>query len=293
MSLHRLEFFVSVAKLRSFTKAAKECHMAQSAMSQQIHLLEKELGVELFYRNSHMVELTAAGRAYYDDARKIVEENALSVAKMRRIAKGEEGTLTFGICGYEEETVLTDLIKQYHKAKPEVQLQFISNNYEKFEEELKMYQYDLMFVWPYDFLNRTETGYKKVLESETGILMSPDHSLARKTTITKEDLSKQTHVIISSLTNTSLYYHYLHFFDQTEFPEHIFKVPNASILRMMIEMNQGISIVPKGMRGLQNKNLLIKDTPDHSHKIEMGIVYLKENRNSCLKSFLEFIDHCS
>ncbi|MDK2964994.1 LysR family transcriptional regulator [Lacrimispora sp.] len=289
MSLYRLKYFVSVAKLKSFTKAARECHIAQSAISQQINLLERELGVELFYRDSHKVELTAAGQVYYEDAKAIIERNALSVEKMRRIARGEKGTLTIGICGYEEESIFIDRIRRFHKAKPDIQLKFLPANYEGYEKGLNSCRYDLIFSWPYDFENHAEIGYRKLMESETGILLSREHYLAERKNITIEELSIQTHILISPLENTRLYDHYLHFFRQADYPEHIIRVQNASVLRMMVEMNQGISVVP--ILGLQlNRELVLKETPVPDHKIETGLIYLKENQNPCLRNFLDYIN---
>ena len=61
MKTSQLEYFVSAAKHRSFTKAAKECYTVQSAVSQQITALENELGFELFHRTGKGLTLTPAG----------------------------------------------------------------------------------------------------------------------------------------------------------------------------------------------------------------------------------------
>jgi DNA-binding transcriptional LysR family regulator len=63
MELRHLRTIAAVARHRSFTKAAEELYLAQSAISQQIRRLEAELGVEVFRRTSRSVELTPAGRA--------------------------------------------------------------------------------------------------------------------------------------------------------------------------------------------------------------------------------------
>ena len=62
MNFKQLEYFVAVAELLSFTKAAKKCFISQTAMTQQIRSLEGKVGVPLFLRDKHHVELTAAGK---------------------------------------------------------------------------------------------------------------------------------------------------------------------------------------------------------------------------------------
>ena len=62
MDIRGLRYFISAAECLNFTQAAKECFITQTAMSQHIANMEKELGFQLFRRNNRRVELTAAGR---------------------------------------------------------------------------------------------------------------------------------------------------------------------------------------------------------------------------------------
>ena len=64
MSFRRIEYFLSVAKHLNFTKAARECYVAQAAISQQIKQFEEELGFKLFDRGGTAVALTPAGEYF-------------------------------------------------------------------------------------------------------------------------------------------------------------------------------------------------------------------------------------
>ena len=68
MELHQLRYFVAVADLKNFTRAAEKCFVAQPSLSQQIINLEKELGRLLFERLGRKVRLTDAGRSLYEQA---------------------------------------------------------------------------------------------------------------------------------------------------------------------------------------------------------------------------------
>ena len=68
MELHQLRYFVEVARLRSFTRAAEKCSVAQPSLSQQIIKLERELGQPLFERLGRTVRMTDAGQALYTQA---------------------------------------------------------------------------------------------------------------------------------------------------------------------------------------------------------------------------------
>src|SRR6478735_9517769 len=95
-SMEQLESFVAVAEEQHFGRAAVRLHITQPPLSRRIQLLEEQLGVELFDRSRRAVRLTAAGRVFLVDARKILalaQEAALSAQRMPR---GEIGVVTIG-----------------------------------------------------------------------------------------------------------------------------------------------------------------------------------------------------
>jgi DNA-binding transcriptional LysR family regulator len=96
MELRHLRYFVAVAEELNFRRAAERLLMAQPPLSQQIHNLEAELGVELFYRTHRTVQLTTAGRVFLADAYKILSETDQAERRVKRAGKGELGQLTIG-----------------------------------------------------------------------------------------------------------------------------------------------------------------------------------------------------
>jgi DNA-binding transcriptional LysR family regulator len=73
VELRYLRYFATVAKHQSFTRAAEKLHVAQSAISQQIRMLEEELEVKLLLRTKHSVKLTAAGHALLREVKDILD----------------------------------------------------------------------------------------------------------------------------------------------------------------------------------------------------------------------------
>ena len=100
MELRQLRYVLAVAETAHFTRAARRCHVVQSALSHQIAALERELGTRLFDRTSRSVRLTAAGEAFVPLARQAVEaaeraEAAVRAGRLRgRLAVGAVPTLT-------------------------------------------------------------------------------------------------------------------------------------------------------------------------------------------------------
>src|SRR5215217_7243097 len=96
MTSRQLEYFRAVARELHFTRAAETLRVAQPALSQHIRKLERQLGVTLFERDRHRVELTAAGAALLDHAERILADIAAVEEEMAGWAGGVRGVIRLG-----------------------------------------------------------------------------------------------------------------------------------------------------------------------------------------------------
>jgi DNA-binding transcriptional LysR family regulator len=96
VELRQLRYFVAVAEELHFGRAAERLHMSQSPLSRAIRDLERELGFVLFVRTTRHVELTPAGSALLERARRALAEVDLAVDDARRVALAEHGVLAIG-----------------------------------------------------------------------------------------------------------------------------------------------------------------------------------------------------
>jgi DNA-binding transcriptional LysR family regulator len=96
MELRQLRYFVTLAEELHFGRAAARQHIVQSALSQQLQRLERELGVRLLERSTHHVQVTAAGSAFLREARQILAHvDRAAVAAQR--AAGSAAMLRVGV----------------------------------------------------------------------------------------------------------------------------------------------------------------------------------------------------
>src|SRR5665213_411798 len=93
MEIHQLRYFISVAEIGSFTRAAQACYVAQPSLSQQIQKLEDELGQQLFERLGRNVRLTPAGHILYERAARILSSLAEARDALRDPARLYEGEI--------------------------------------------------------------------------------------------------------------------------------------------------------------------------------------------------------
>ena len=128
MEFRDLVSFVTVAEELHFTRAAEQLYMSQPPLTRQIRALEAEVGFDLFDRSTRSVELTPAGSAFLEYARRAVETTNQAIAAARLIAGGGIGTLTVGFVGSASLEVFPHVIPKYRRRAPEVELRLLEMN---------------------------------------------------------------------------------------------------------------------------------------------------------------------
>jgi DNA-binding transcriptional LysR family regulator len=121
IELRQLRYFVAVAEELHFGRAAERLHMSQSPLSRAIRELERELGLVLFVRTTRSVELTAAGSALLEHARRALTEVDAAVDDARHAAEPDRGDLTIGH-GPFNRSLVTRIAEEMSAQRPEVEV---------------------------------------------------------------------------------------------------------------------------------------------------------------------------
>ncbi|WP_341849475.1 LysR family transcriptional regulator [Streptomyces yokosukanensis] len=117
LDLRKVRYFVAVAELLHFGRAAERLHIAQPVLSRQIRALEKDMGAELFVRDSHGVTLTDAGRQLLDDAGKLL---TLADGTRRRVLRAARGPRRL-VVGFRAGVVVAPALRAFAAAHPDVE----------------------------------------------------------------------------------------------------------------------------------------------------------------------------
>ena len=123
MELRHLRYFVAVAEALHFGRAAQELHMAQQPLSRQIRNLEEELAVSLFHRTKRTIQLTEAGQAFLQEARKTLAQADYAVTLAQKINRGEAGELKIGFTGPILNSVLPPVVRHFKRQFPNIHLE--------------------------------------------------------------------------------------------------------------------------------------------------------------------------
>jgi DNA-binding transcriptional LysR family regulator len=173
MEFRQLTYFLAAAHTQNFRKAAEICLVTQPALSRQIAILEKELGVELFKRIKQHVELTPAGKAFVEYAKKTLDVLQSGEQQLARWQQGLSGTILIGCNHSLAATFLPPLLAAFHKQYPDICLKVKVASSDEVIALVEHGTVDLGFI--YDPAIRSEVVVIKELFRQPLHLLVPSH----------------------------------------------------------------------------------------------------------------------
>lgn len=120
MDLRHLKYFLAVAEELNIGRAAERLHISQPPLTRLIHMLEDELGVELFIRTAKGVELTQAGEAFKEEAGNIRMHLEGAIDRVQRTGAGKLGRIDIAIYGSAIYDIIPRLLAEFRKRLPGV-----------------------------------------------------------------------------------------------------------------------------------------------------------------------------
>ncbi|BAZ49124.1 LysR family transcriptional regulator [Nostoc sp. NIES-4103] len=146
MTLEQLKIFIAVAEHLHFTRAAEELYITQPAVSAAIHNLEQEYGVKLFHRIGRHIEIAEAGKLLQVEARKILDQVALTERGLRELNNLQRGELKLGSSLTIGNYWLPSKISEFKSKYPGIQINCTLANAETICVGTAMGQFDLGLV---------------------------------------------------------------------------------------------------------------------------------------------------
>lgn len=144
MMLRQMQYFHAVVRTGSFTKAAEECYISQSAISQQIKALENDLGVKLLVRENRSFHLTRAGEYLYQKSGRLLEDFERIKNETIQIGCGSQNVLRLGYLKSYSGKELLNAVLEYNDIFPDTQVHIQNGNHEALYHLLNSNQLDLV-----------------------------------------------------------------------------------------------------------------------------------------------------
>lgn len=264
MNLERLEYFAAVAEHLNFTRAAEDCHVAQTAISRHIAALENEVGCKLFYRTNRAVELTPAGKAFYSEIIPMLDHYRRALEKARTAYSGRASSLHLGIGQYEMGFV-SQLFREFHSLFPDIALSVSQYPYSDLTRRLEDGTADVIFPHP-DTVFQEDQGkfdIQQMFSSAPGLLICEEtaqirFSSLRKRSIQKKDLTEETVILLTELTGPISEQAELDRLAQAGLhPNAVTRVNSLNALFLMVKAGLGWAFVPSYLEGELPEGLIL------------------------------------
>lgn len=276
----KLQYFISTARHLNFTKAAAECHVAQTVISRQIASLEKELGVPLFFRNKHKVELTPIGSDFYRDAVYLVQYQKSMVDRLNGKKNSCKGFLKIGVGPYEEE-LIQKLLLRFVEIYPEINVSCWMFSYDVLPFRFNRDLVDVAFTTSHCARLFQPAQIKTVYpphwvlmgKKELSFWSDPDSNIHSENVIVQEDMA--TDAFFQQCTVSGFN------------PKCFLKSNFYNTQRLMADAGCGLALIPEYCHLSEDERSV--PLPMKGYIPDFVVAHNPENHNPALTIFLDYL----
>ena len=193
MNLKQLRYFCAIVDAGSSALAAEHLFVASSAISMQLTQLEEHVGGELFDRSRRPMELTPLGKFLYPRAKEMLSQMSRLDEDARGLAGGRRGWLGIGFVRSTLFSILPRTVQRFRALYPEVQLDLVEMLTEYQPAQLRAGRIHIglsRFAGAFD--RATDLTFTHVLDDPLVVALPKDHPLARKNSLSAQDLESQS-----------------------------------------------------------------------------------------------------
>src|SRR5213594_1828860 len=201
MELRHLRYFVAVAEILNFTKAAAKLHLAQPSLTRQIHNLEEEIGVRLLNRSKSQVALTEEGRSFLVDARRLLVLAAESIQAVQRLSRGETGQLNIAYLSNFNFDLLPKTLGAFRQEHSHIALNLFDMTPAEQFRALDARKIDLGFVGLRFPSASSDLQWECIARHKTVVVLPSKHPLTKRNRVSLGDLKTMFFVGMSEKTH--------------------------------------------------------------------------------------------
>ena len=289
MHLRNVEIFCDVVAFRSFSKAAEAHNVSQSLASQSVHQLEKRLESQLIDRSKRPLELTAAGRIYYEGCRELLEGFRAVEDRVRQVQNKVVGRVRAAAIYSVGLLQMDAYVKRFEQLYPDASLQVEFLHPDEVYSRVLEYKADLGLVsFPRDGGEISSIPWQ---EQEMVLVVPPGHRLAERTSIPVAELNNESYVGFTSdltvrkqvdrwLKRARVGVNVVHEFD------------NIENIKRAVEIGSGVALLPAPTvkREIDGGSLKALSLSDVSWRRPLGIVHKRHKAlGSVATKFVELL----
>ena len=288
MELRHLRYFVAVGEEQHYGRAASRLRIAQPALSRQIQDLEAEVGFKLFERLPRGVKLSAAGKQFLQDARRILQEVNEAAGRAGRVARGLSGTLRVGFAENASwRGVVPDSFRRFREQQPDAELQLQPAASLEQLEAIRSGRLDAGFV---NFMPKSdlELDQLPVAIHHVELAAPKRHALTQLKKLRLRDLTDVPFVWFPRWANPAFYDRLMHecYRGGLKSPRIVQEGLNEATILSLVSSGLGVGWVVGTARWRSPESVVILPVVDLTMPLPLALAWRRDNTSTLLANFI-------
>lgn len=288
MELRHLRYFKAVAEEEHITRAAEKLGMQQPPLSLQIKALEQELGVQLFRRLPRGVDLTEAGKSFFSDTNRLLDDLDRAISKTQRIERGEQGSVAIGFTSsviFHPSTKLS--IQNFRENNNGIELNLVEDGSAELVHDVAEQKLDAAFI-------RTNISHidniktYKLADEEIMLAMPVGHPLLAYDIISATQLGEYPLILYRRSAGPGIYDSVISALNKSDSsPNIIQEAPRVGAALNLVATGMGISFVPASLCSAHSEDIRYRPIDiDPPLTASILLACRKNERSVSVRSFI-------
>src|SRR6201984_3686455 len=289
MELRHLRYFVAVGEEQHYGRASRRLRVAQPALSRQIQDLEEEVGFKLFERLPRGVKLSAAGKLFLEDSRRVLHEVNEAAARAGRIARGHSGTLRLGFAENASwRGVVPDSFRRFREQQPAAELQLQPAASLEQLEAIRSGRLDVGFV---NFMPKTdpELDQLPVAIQHVELAAPKRHPLTKLKKLRLRDLTDAPFVWFPRRESPAFYDRLMHecYRGGLKSPRVVQEGLNEATILSLVSTGLGVGWVLGSARWRCPQAVAVLPVVDLNMPVSLALAWRRDNTSPLLARFID------
>ncbi|MDO5492981.1 MAG: LysR family transcriptional regulator [Nesterenkonia sp.] len=288
MEVREAEAFLMVADELHFGRAAARLNMAQPPLSRLIRQLERKLRTRLFDRSTRSVEMTPAGSALVDPARRLVAVSREAQEAVSSAMNGETGTVHIGFAGASINRTIGQLARTLRRTHPRVLLEFHGSQFSPAGlDRVLDGTLDLAFG-RWDFIPATLESHVIALET-TLVVLPARHPLADQPEVRVSDLAHENWITLPGGFGSALYNRLTTLTRGAGFvPKITQTAPDSWTLVILVAAEMGCALTLDSVRdNVTTPGVVFRPVADPQEPLEVRMIWRRDDPSIALRNVTE------
>jgi DNA-binding transcriptional LysR family regulator len=287
MELQQMRYVVAVAETNSFTRAAEQCLVVQSALSHQVARLERELGAKLFDRTSRRVRLTKAGAAFLPAARQSLDAAERAAAEVAAAVGEVRGRLAVGLIPTVAAVDIPSALRDFREQHPSVRISLRVGASEELVEQVKEGAIEVAFLGLPTTARPQGVNARELARDRLVAVVAPDHPLAEEAAVDLRRLSSEVFVDLPAKTAGRAQSDQA--FEAAGLSRDVaFEVTSAYLMAGLVRQGLGIAMFPSTYVP-QLTGVTTVEVTDAPARVEY-VIWSRASRTPAATAFLAILD---